>query len=410
MWNSRWSSVAAMRHDEIDVNWGAGFPPPVNERVRFADGSFYQWPQLKWSFNNIEEVVPTRSVWSGPGAAIDMPTESVNLDELRIESAEGKLVPFADMLALADTDAFAVLHRGKLVYESYFGFAGAHRRHLLMSCNKSMVGVISECLIASGIMDDAAMVPSYVPELTRSAWADATVRQLLDMSIGMDYHEDYLDATSDTWRFIRSTGMIPTAPGEVEGVCEFLPTIGKAGEHGTAFSYLEPNIFVLGWLIRRAARRSIAELASDYVWQHIGAEHDWLYMLEDSGAETTAAATLRDFVRFGQLIADRGVRNGKRVLPEPVANAILGGGDRAQFAKGSHAYMGDWSYRSQWWYRHVDGRVCPVARGAHGQLLYIDPERDIVIARFASAEKAPSVLLDPITWPVVDAITAALSG
>ena len=84
-----------MRHDEIDVNWGAGFPPPVNERVRFADGSFYQWPQLKWSFNNIEEVVPTRSVWSGPGAAIDMPTESVNLDELRIESAEGKLVPFA---------------------------------------------------------------------------------------------------------------------------------------------------------------------------------------------------------------------------------------------------------------------------------------------------------------------------
>ena len=279
-----------------------------------------------------------------------------------------------------------------------------------MSCNKSMVGVISECLIADGTLDETALVPAYVPELAGSAWGDATVRQLLDMTIGMAYSEDYLDAASDTWRFIRSTGMIPAAEGEIEGVCEFLPSIAKAGEHGTAFAYLEPNIFVLGWLVRRAAGRNIASLASELVWQHLGAEHDWLYMLEDSGAETTAAATLRDFVRFGQLIADGGVGDGKSILAASVARAILGGGDRAMFARGPHADMGDWSYRSQWWYRHVDGRICPVARGAHGQMLYIDPELDIVIARFASAQQAPSVLLDPITWPMVDAITGALAG
>jgi CubicO group peptidase (beta-lactamase class C family) len=399
-----------MALDEIDPRWGAGFPPPVNERVRFADGSFYQWPELKWSFNHIEEVVPTRSVWRGPGAAIDLPPEPTDFDDLMINSPEGEAVSFADMLALADTDAFAVMHRGKLVYESYFGFSGPHRRHLMMSCNKSMVGVIAECLIANGTLDDTALVPTYVPELAGSAWHHATVRQLLDMSIGMDYHEDYMDAASDTWRFIRSTGMIPAASGEVEGVCELLPTIGKAGEHGKAFAYLEPNIFVLGWLVRRAAGSTIAELASEYVWQHVGAEHDWLYMLEDSGAETTAAATLRDFVRFGQLIADKGVMAGKQVLADSVVDAVLGGGDRELFAKGSHADLGDWSYRSQWWYRHVDGRICPTARGAHGQLLYIDPELDIVIARFASAQHAPSVLLDPITWPLVDAITAALTG
>ena len=64
----------------------------------------------------------------------------------------------------------------------------------------------------------------------------------------------------------------------------------------------EPNVFVLGWLIRRAAGKDLSTLVSELVWQHIGAEHDWLYLVDASGAETTALATLRDFVRFGQLI------------------------------------------------------------------------------------------------------------
>ena len=139
-------------------------------------------------------------------------------------------------------------------------------------------------------------------------------------------------------------------------------------------------------------------------------EHDWLYMVDASGAETTACATLRDFVRFGQLVCDRGRVGDTQVLPVEVIDSILAGGDQDVFAGGDYDTLPGWSYRSQWWIRHVAGRTCPTARGAHGQLLYIDSANDLVIARFGSSPQAPSSLLDHIMWPTVDAICAELNG
>jgi CubicO group peptidase (beta-lactamase class C family) len=392
--------------DPDESGWMTGFPPPTERLIRFSDGTFYSWPQLKWSFSHMEQLVPTKAVWCGPNASRDLPSDPHRLDHLDIELAGGEHIGWNDMLTTTDTDGIAVLHQGRLVYEEYFGECGPHIRHTLMSCNKSMVGTIAECLIHDGRLDADGLVPTLVPELVGSAWGDATVRQVLDMAIGMEFHEDYLDPTSDVWRFMRSTGMIPGGADDPATIGDFLPTVSKEGQHGEAFAYREPNIFVLGWIIRRAAGQDLTTLASELVWRHLGAEHDWLYMVDASGAETTASATLRDFVRFGQLICNRGQVDGVQVLPRESVEPILAGGNRDVFARAEIATLPGWSYRSQWWIRHVDGRLCPVARGAHGQVLYIDPERDLVVARFGSSQYAPSSLLDPIMWPVMDAITA----
>jgi CubicO group peptidase (beta-lactamase class C family) len=281
--------------------------------------------------------------------------------------------------------------------------------HTMMSCNKSMVGTIAECLIEDGRLDDYALVPTIVPELGDSAWGDATVRHVLDMVVSMVFHEDYLIPDSDVWKVMRASGMAPGGPDDPPTIADFLPGVRKDRRHGDVFEYREPNIFVLGWIVRRAADDDLAALASELVWQHIGAEHDWLYMIDAGGAETTASATLRDFVRFGELFASRGRIGDIQVLPTRVATAILAGGDRDVFARGGYETLPDWSYRSQWWYRHIDGRVCPVARGAHGQILYIDPANDLVIARFGSSPQAPSVLLDRILIPTIDAITSEIT-
>ena len=391
------------------LEWMAGFPPSPESIVRFADGTYYAWPQLRWAFNHMEQLVPTKTVWRGAGAARPLRSSPVGFDDLTID-VDGEGVSWGDMLTSTNTDALAVLHRGELVYEQYFGAAGPHVRHTLMSCNKSMVGLLAEGLIHDGLLDDAALVPTVVPELAATAWGDATVRQVLDMEIGLSFSEDYMDPTSDVWRFLRSTGMTPSRPDDPPTIADYLVTVDKEGEHGEAFAYREPNIFVLGWIVRRAAGRDLASLASDRVWQHIGAEHDWLYMVDDSGAETTATATLRDLVRFGQLVLDRGRVGEVEVVPSAVIDALLGGGDQDRFAKAEMDTLPGWSYRSQWWFRHTADRVCPVARGAHGQLLVVDPAHDLVIARFGSAQHAPMALLDPVLLPMVDAITAAVSG
>ena len=267
----------------------------------------------------------------------------------------------------------------------------------------------TEVLIDRGVLDAGALVSSIVPELAGSAFADATVRQVLDMTIGMRFTEDYLDPDSDVWTLMRSTGMVPGRPGDLEHIARYLPTVQPEGGHGHTFAYREPNIFVLGWLLRRAADTDIATLASELVWQHIGAEHDWLYMVDPAGAETTATATLRDFLRFGQLVSDGGRVGARQVVPAGAVDAIMAGGDVEAFARGDYPTLPGWSYRSQWWIRHREGRICPTARGAYGQVLYIDPARELVIARFGSAPQAPSAMLDHIVWPTVDAIAEALA-
>jgi CubicO group peptidase (beta-lactamase class C family) len=382
-----------------------GFPPPIEKRIRFGDGSFMGWPQTRWSYNHIDELVPTKPVWRGSGAAIELLSTPLSLGGLTIETDEGTL-RWDEALAASYTDGLLVLHRGDVVFEEYFGASGPHTRHLTMSCNKSVVGVIAESLIDEGVIDPDALVPTILPELAMSAWADATVRNVLDMRVGIAYDEDYTNPASDVWRFLQCTGMIPAGPGnEAISVSEVLPSFAKQGEHGEAFSYQEPNIFVLVWLVRRAAQETLATLVSDRIWQHIGAEHDYVYMLDPSGAETTSAMTLRDFARWGQFVLNRGRVGDRQVLPAHIFDNIFNGGDQAAFAHAGYKTMPNWSYKSQWWIRHVDGRICPEARGAYGQFLYVDPTNDLVIARFGSAKDAPSHLVDPIVLPTFDAIT-----
>ncbi len=385
--------------------WMRGFPPPPERRIRFSDGSFNEWPQRRWTYNHVEELVPTRAVWRGRGPAIALPVSPLPLDGLRIDRAAGAL-SWDEALESSYTDSLLVLHRGEAVYETYLAESAPHLRHLIMSCSKSMVGLIAESLIRDGVIDPLAPVPTILPELAASAWGDATVRDVMDMRVGLDYDEDYTDPDSDVWRFIRCTGMIPPLPGqEAIGPADVLPTFNKRGEHGQEFSYQEPNIFVLSWLVRRAAQAPLVELVSDRIWQHIGAEHDCTHMLDPSGGETMPAMTLRDFGRWGQLVLTRGRVGDRQVLPAEIFDDIFQGGDQAAFASAGYDTLPDWSYRSQWWVRHIDGRTCLQARGAYGQFLYIDQVNELVIARFGSAKEAPSYLLDHILLPTIDAIT-----
>ena len=400
--------------DPQSLGWMAGFPPAADKIIRFSDLSYYGWPQLRWSFNHLPQLTPTKLAWRGTRASRQLPAEPRDFTDLTIALADGSTIGWAEMIDSTHTDGLAVLHDGRLVFEEYFGACGPHVHHSLMSCNKSMIGTVSEILIHDGTLDDTALVPTIVPELADSAWSDATVRDVLDMVVSMTYHEDYMVPDSDVWKVVRASGMAPLTEADPPTVADFLPSIPKDGSHGEAFAYREPNIFVLGWIVRRAAGKDLTTLASEMVWQHIGAEHDWLYMVDASGAESTASATLRDFVRFGQLFADGGLvddekGDSQRILPQAVVDAVLGGGDQAVFARAGMETLPDWSYRSQWWYRHVDGRICAVARGAHGQFLYIDPTNDLVIARFGSSPNAPSTLLDHVLLPTIDAITADLA-
>src|SRR5688572_7608105 len=160
--------------DPRTLGWMTGFPPATRVAITFADGSFRQFPQLRWAWSNIRQLVPTIAVWRGPGPASVLPRAEQDLGSVKLKTMDGKDITFEQALADTYADGLVVLHRGRIVFERYFGALQPHKQHIAMSVTKSFTGVLAGMLMAEDAIDRDARVPTYVPELAGSAFGDAT--------------------------------------------------------------------------------------------------------------------------------------------------------------------------------------------------------------------------------------------
>ena len=269
-------------------------------------------------------------------------------------------------------------------------------------------------LVAEGALDEDARVSAYLPELKDSAFGDATVRQVLDMTTAQRFSEAYADPTAEIWDFARAGGILPWPPGYTgpKSLYEFLPTVRKQGEHGAGFAYRSTNAEVLTWLIRRVTGKPAAQVLHERIFGLLGAEQDAYIGVDPQGNAVGAGGLnlgLRDLARFGELMRLDGRWNGRQIVPASVVADIRRGGDRERFKAGGYGTLPGWSYRNQWWISH-DDHGAYMARGVHGQGLYIDPKAEMVIARFGSAPWASNVFLDPTSLPAFRAMAEHLMG
>ncbi len=317
--------------DPVALGWMTGFPPPPDKAITYADGSFRAFPQLRWSWSHVRQIVPTVNVWRGTGGASPLPRAEQDLDALPVTTMGGEATTFARALIDTYADGIVVLHRGRIVFERYFGALKAHQPHIGMSVTKSFTGTLAGILVADGLIDPAAPVTAYVPELARSAFGDATVRQVMDMTTGLAYSEIYTDPSSDIFALRRANGMAPPLPGVPQpSLLEYLTTIAKQGEHDRVFAYKTVNTDVLAWVMRRASGLSLSELLSTRIWQPMGAEEDAHYTVDRLGIESGGGGlntTTRDLARFGEVMRGGGSFNGRRLFPTSVVEAITCGGD-----------------------------------------------------------------------------------
>ncbi|HEX7238471.1 MAG TPA: serine hydrolase [Gammaproteobacteria bacterium] len=398
--------------DPVKRGWMVGSPPPADKLIRAGDGSAYQFPQWRWSFSHWRELVPTVDVSRGPGSVNLLTREDrKDLDDVTfVPMGGGKPMTWADSLVANYTDGIVVLHRGKLVYERYFGALKAEGYHIGFSVTKSFYGTIAATLIAEGKLDANARVDHYIPELKDSGFGDATVAQVLDMTTALDFVESYTGDSPSMNAYRDAAGWDGTHMGT--GIYAFLPTIKKQGTHGAEFHYRTPNSDVLGWLIARVTKKSPAEVLSERLWSKLGAEKDAYLQVDANGTPlvgTSLNARLRDFARFGEMLRLGGRYNGQEIVPPAAVEEIRRGGSREAFVFGNYPTLPGWSYHDQWWVSHDDHGVF-MARGIHGQAIYIDPAAEMVIARFASHPAAGNVNLDPLSLPAYRAIAERLMG
>ncbi|MDQ0142285.1 serine hydrolase domain-containing protein [Cupriavidus necator] len=406
--------AAALATDPNRLGWMQGFPPPPDKLITHVPGG-NSFPRNRWLFSHVRELGPTAPVWRGTGPASVLPRAEQDIGAIPFTDADGTRRTFDEMLALTYTDGILVMHKGKVIYERYFGALDSHTPHIAMSVTKSFVGTLAAMLAAEGKLDPAAPVTRYLPEMAGTAYGDATVRQVMDMTIGVRYSEDYADPKAEVWDYARAGGML-ARPAGYNGPAtfyDFLKTLQKDGGHDAAFAYKTVNAEVLAWIVRRASGQSLARLLSERIWQPMGAEQDAYFTVDSIGTESGGGGlntTLRDLARFGETIRGNGRFNGRQIIPASVVADIRRGGSREQFARSaSAAVLPGWSYRDMWWVSH-DSHGMFQAAGIHGQRIYIDPQAELTIVRYASHPVAGNAANNAITFRAFRAVAEALSG
>ncbi len=408
--------LSASDSDPRVMGWMQGFPPPADKLITQPDSNYFSFPRLRWSVCRLREFLPTEAISRGLGAPVPLrylpPAEFADtrreIDALTFMPINGEQpMTWQESLDANYTDGMLILHRGQVVYERYFGCLEEDGKHAAMSMTKSVTGLLAEIMVVEGDLDDRLPVAAVIPEIGDSAFASATVREVMDMTTGVKYSEDYADRNADIWLYSAAASPLPKAADYQgpNGYWEYLQQVQAEGEHGAEFHYKTINSDMLGWIISRVSGKSVTELASARLWRRIGAEQDAYQTVDGKGVPFAGggiSAGLRDLGRLGLLMQNEGVINGERLFPAEVVQKIRAGGDQARFGD-AFPTIPNGSYTSQWWIFHNENGAF-AARGVHGQTIYIDPTAEMVIVRFASHPKAKNGAIDPTSLPAYQAV------
>jgi len=377
---------------------GIGPGPEIPQHLRVTRENWRLYPFSRWAFQHTRELVPSRALRRSPSPRL-LPYAPVDLSGLSFDGMD-----WEGFIAATYTDAMIVLHKGAIVYETYRNGMTPLTPHHCFSVSKSFVGLIAEILISAGRLDPQRPATDYVPELAESGFAGARVRDLLDMTDGVAFDEDYANPDADVHRYSASYWTPSAATGGARETLARLDT--RVAEPGTSFSYRTPVADALGWVLVNATGQRLADLATELLWHPAGCEEDGHFLVDTAGHEIAATglnATARDLARLALLILD-----GDSALPSDVRERILAGGDRALFASSRHASRAGGSYRSQWWVSHnAQGAIS--ALGVYGQRVHIEPAAELALVRFGSYPLPSNLHTDAVHQAAFDTLREHLT-
>jgi CubicO group peptidase (beta-lactamase class C family) len=373
-------------------------------------GNWRQPPNNRWAFNHVRELVPTARV-RGARIPARLPRRTADLLSLAVAAPDGRTMPLEEVVRLTFTDSLMVLKHGAVLCEWYAHADALREPHVIFSISKSVTGALAGCLVADGLLDPEAKVAAYVPEIADSAHGDATVRHVLDMTVSLDFEENYLDQTGAFARYRMATGWNPSPrPADLKSFFTELKRLGRP--HGQRFAYQSPNSDLLGWILERAARQPFATLLSERIWQPLAAS-DAEITVDRLGAPRTAGGIcmrIEDLALFSEMMRNRGTARGRPVVPGAWIDDIRTAGSRQAWLDGDLVnLLPAGRYRSQW-YQTGNDHDAFCAIGIHGQWIYVDPKAAMVVVKQSSQPTPVDDGLDQLTLAAFAALGQALSA
>jgi len=384
---------------------------PPQQRVPHEDWDRAPWN--RWTFQNVRQMVPTTEVWRGNGPVRELEGNLQDLGQVEFSDAEGNTTSLQAWVDSSYTDGILLLHRGQIVFEQYHNNMNERTLHLSQSMAKSVVAAIAGILIGRGLIEPAEQVTHYLPELATTAWKGATLQQVMDMTTGVRYVEDYEALDSDIAATDIASGWKSPRPDSTAPACiweQILTLTERVREHGEKFQYRSIETDVLAHCLERVTRTRLAELVSHELWQPLGCEESANFTVDRAGYALACgglSATLRDYARFGQMLLQKGKVGDRQLLPaawvEDIHNA-----DHGLFGEPYTRATPNGGYRNQFWIEDVD-RPGFMARGVFGQLIYVDPASQVVTIKLSSWPEFISVARLKTTLNAIHAVADFLN-
>jgi len=358
-----------------------------NDAANFGkaeDQLFWSFEQKVAGFRNMDKLTWTRPVPAGD-KPYALPRNEVDLSA--VEFTFGDRVWTVDEYVDSEKVAgLIVVLDGVVRYERYELGNTEESRWVSYSVAKSVTSLLVGAAIKDGYIDSVdESVTDYLPRLKNSAYEESSISNLLQMSSGVEWNEDYADPESD----------INRTPWATLDVFDYLRSKPRASAPGEVFSYNTAETNIVGDIVRSAVGNNLSTYLSEKIWKTFGMEHDAYWVLTGPGAGefggSSLSATLRDYARIGLFALNNGVLpDGTKVLPDDWMK---------QSTTPSQAYPG---YGYLWWLRD-NGTFA--ASGIFGQQIHIDPAHKVVIALHGARNEASN----PDDWRLMRAALAALS-
>ncbi|HEX3407129.1 MAG TPA: serine hydrolase [Caulobacteraceae bacterium] len=324
----------------------------------------------------------SRPVPLRPGPSIELPSRF---------AFEGREIDTAEFLADMEATGLLVLKDDRLVFERYWLGYDATTQVASWSVGKSFVSALVGIAIDEGaigsIEDDVAR---YAPELKGSAYDGVRLKDVLQMSSGAKWNEDYSDPQSDINRWLR----LLAEGGSIDA---FAASSVRECDPGTVNRYSTTDTHVLGMVVRGATRRSLTEYLREKLWDPLGAEADAFWVVDSTGVEVAGgglSATLGDFARLGVLYLNGGMWNGRQIVSEDWVKASV-----TPDAPHLMPRPGSAGYGLQWWVPDPSGAYTAI--GAYNQFVWVDPASRTVIAK-TSAFRRYAADLQPESYRISD--------
>lgn len=335
----------------------------------FTGGEQYE------NFNRMVEFFPYSTLTASPIPHQITENFGATLPESFIYN--GRAIDSEQFLAETDTSALLVMKDGQLVFEQYMLTGGRNVNWLSMSVAKSFTSVGVGIAVDQGLIDIHKPITDYVPELLGSAYDGVSVKNVLQMSSGAAWDEDYNNPDSDVNRL----GRLMALGGSAD---EFVASLQREYEPGTYNRYNSADTQALGMLLARATGRSVTDYLEEYLWHPLGMESDGYWLIDSRGVELAffgLNVTARDYAKVGELYRQNGLWGDKQIVSESWVKQSTTP-DAPHLLPGVHEEF-PLGYGYQWWIpESEEGEY--LAIGVYNQFIYVNPHLNLVIVKLSA--------------------------